>query len=232
MQSPPSPPAPRPASANCPGAEAQPSAATIGQAQQATLCLLNERRAQQGLGPLGRDAMLESAATGFSHRMVAERFFSHESPDGGTLRDRLAAYVSGLSEWAIGENIAWGTGGYSTPGSIVEMWMNSSGHRANILSARYGALGIGIAPGNPRGGGGATYTTDFGNVVRSRAGAASQTPVATPGEPAARPKPRKTKKRKAKRKRARCARKVRGKRRSKRRAKCSRRVKRHARRRR
>lgn len=213
-----------PASASCPGADARPSAATIGQAQQATLCLLNERRAQQGLGPLGRDAMLESAATGFSQRMVAERFFSHDSPDGGTLRDRLAAYVSGLSGWAIGENIAWGTGGYSTPGSIVEMWMNSSGHRANILSSRYAAIGIGIAPGNPRGGGGATYTTDFGNVVRSGA-AGQQTPAAAPDEPAAKPKPRKTRKRKskAKRKRARCARKVRGKRRgSKRRAKCSR----------
>ena len=181
-----------PASANCPGADAQPSAATIGQAQQATLCLLNERRAQQGLGPLGRDVMLENAATGFSHRMVAERFFSHESPDGGTLSDRLAAYVSGLSGWAIGENIAWGTGGYSTPGAIVQMWMNSSGHRANILSSRYAAIGIGVAPGNPRGAGGATYTTDFGNVVRSRAGAATPTPVATPDAPAAKPKPRKT----------------------------------------
>ena len=221
-----------PASASCPGADTQPSAATIGQAQQATLCLLNERRSQHGIGSLGRDAKLESAATAFSHRMVAERFFSHDSPDGGTLRDRLAGYVEGLSGWAIGENIAWGTGSYSTPGSIVEMWMNSSGHRANILSSRYRAIGIGIAPGNPRGGGGATYTTDFGNVVRSGVGA--QTPVATPDKPAADPKPRKAKKRKAKkrkakRKRARCARKVKGKRHSKRRAKCSRKVKRRAR---
>lgn len=218
-----------PASAGCLGASAPPSAATIAQARQTTLCLLNERRAQLGLGPLGRDGMLDSAATGFSHRMVAERFFSHDSPDGGTLRDRLAAYVSGLSSWAIGENIAYGTGSYSTPGSIVEMWMNSSGHRANILSSRFRAVGIGIAPGNPRGaGGGATYTTDFGNVVRSGVGAGAQPPVVTTDEPGSKPKPRKTKKPKAKRKRARCARK----RRVKRRAKCSRRVKRHARRRR
>ena len=205
-----------PASASCPGADAQPSAATIAQAQQSTLCLLNERRAQQGLGPLGRDGLLESASTAFSHRMVAERFFSHTSPDGGTLRNRLAAYVAGLSGWAIGENLAWGTAGSSTPGSIVEMWMKSSGHRANILSSRYQAIGIGIAPGNPSGGGGATYTTDFGNAV-------------TPEQPATDPKPRTAKKRKAKKpKRARCARRrsARGKRGSKRRAKCTRKTKR------
>ncbi len=191
-----------PASAACPGADTAPTAGTIAQAQATTLCLLNEHRAQHGLGGLGRDATLESAATGFSHRMVAEHFFSHESPDGGSLRDRLAAYVAGLSGWAIGENIAYGTGGYSTPGSIVEMWMNSSGHRANILSSRFRAIGIGIAPGNPHGSGGATYTTDFGNVVRSAVGTAPE-PVATPGKPSAKPKKRKAKERKAKRKRAR-----------------------------
>ena len=89
-----------PASAACPGAGTAPSASTMPGVKAATLCLLNERRAQAGLPALASDRLLEDAATRFSARMVAERFFSHDGPDGTDLGDRLRA--SGLPERPVG----------------------------------------------------------------------------------------------------------------------------------
>ncbi len=112
--------------------------------------------------------------------MVAERFFSHVAPDGSTMgaRVRASGYLDGLSSWAIGENIAYGSGSYANAAKIVQMWMESPGHRANILSGRFRAIGVGIVTGTPRGSEGATYTTNFGSTVRSGApaGAAAQSP--------------------------------------------------------
>jgi uncharacterized protein YkwD len=96
--------------------------------------------------------------------MTRKRFFSHTSLDGTDFvtRIRQSGYLSGARSWSVGENIAWGSGGRSTPRSIGSAWMDSPPHRANILSSSYRAIGIGIALGTPSGGSGATYTTDFG----------------------------------------------------------------------
>ncbi len=196
-----------PASAACPGATTAPSASSMAGVKAATLCLLNERRAQAGLPGLTSDRLLEDAATRFSARMVAQRFFSHDAPDGTDLGDRLRAsgYLNGLSGWSIGENIAYGTGRYATASSIVQMWMESPGHRANILSGRFRAIGIGIASGNPRSSSGATYTTDFGSAVRS---AGSTTAPASAPTPAPQTAPRKPAKRGKKAKRSKRARRL------------------------
>lgn len=97
--------------------------------------------------------------------MVASQFFSHVSPGGSTLtvRVRKTAYLNGTSSWSLGENLAWGSRGRASPRAIVNAWMNSPGHRANILSRQFRDIGIGIAIGTPAGfENGATYTTDFG----------------------------------------------------------------------
>lgn len=107
---------------------------------------------------MGRDPSLGA--------MARRNFFSHDSPGGDDLVDRVkrAGYLSGSSSWALAENIAWGSGSYATPRSIVNGWMHSSGHRDNILSPRFRHVGVGVARGTPVGSssGGATYTTDFG----------------------------------------------------------------------
>jgi uncharacterized protein YkwD len=195
-----------PASAQCPGADSAPTASNLPAVKSATLCLLNDRRAQNGLSALGGDSMLEDAATRFSRRMVAEGFFSHEAPDGTDLVDRLRAsgYLNGLSGWSVGENIAYGTGRYATPASIVQMWMDSSGHRANILSTRYRAIGIGIALGTPRSSSGATYTTDFGSTVRSAAPTAPTTSPPSSSPRPTRPPRRRKKAKRSKRSRRAC----------------------------
>jgi uncharacterized protein YkwD len=130
-----------------------------------TLCLINRQRAAHGLRPLRANGPLSRAARGHSVDMVRRGYFSHNTPQGVSpfQRMRQTGYGSKRRACALGENIAAGTGPFSTPASIVRMWMNSSGHRANILSSSYRDTGVGVAYGYPgshlRG---ATYTQDFG----------------------------------------------------------------------
>jgi uncharacterized protein YkwD len=132
---------------------------------RATLCVLNAHRARHDLGALRLNRKLSTAARRHSRAMVREHFFSHDSPNGASFVDRIRAtgYLEGAQSWSVGENIAYGSGRRSTPRSIGRAWMNSPGHRANILSTSFREIGIGIAAGTPVGGGGATYTTDFGH---------------------------------------------------------------------
>jgi len=175
--------------AACPGADVVPTAATIAQASQATLCLLNNERAAAGLHPVVETPGLTQPSAAYSARMVAENFFAHVSPDGGTLVDRLTAarYIAPDGDWTVGENIAWGQGDLGTPRNIAVAWMNSPGHRHNILTGEFTEIGIGIAlgtPGDPTWG--ATYTTDFGAVAGHEAVAtAASVPTVAPAAPAA-----------------------------------------------
>ena len=156
-----------PASANaaCAGADLRPAAGNLKQVRSAVLCLLNQERASRGLGKLRAHAKLRRAAERHSRSMNANNYFDHVSPAGTTPVERVkaAGYLTGASSWAVGENIAWGERRLSTPAEIMESWMNSAGHRANILNRRFRHVGIGVAAGAPVGGaGGATYTTAFG----------------------------------------------------------------------
>jgi uncharacterized protein YkwD len=154
-------------SAACPGADLVPDAGNLAQVGQATLCLLNDERAAAGLRPLTYSAALTTPSAAYSTRMVTENFFAHVSPDGTTLESRLTAarYIAPDGDWFVGENLAWGQGDLATARNIVFAWMNSPGHRHNILEPEFTEVGIGIVPGTPGDPTwGATYTTDFGNV--------------------------------------------------------------------
>jgi uncharacterized protein YkwD len=133
-------------------------------AAAATLCLLNQERTSRGLDPLAASPTLDKAAAAYARDMVARRFFDHVSPGGGTMIDRMkAAGWVPAGAWTAGENIAWGTGELGTPAAIVDGWMHSPGHRANILKPAYGQVGIGIAAGAPQAGydDAGTYVNDF-----------------------------------------------------------------------
>ena len=148
----------------CTSANASASQVTKRVLVRATLCVLNAERARHDLRPLRLNRRLSRAARHHSRAMARKRFFSHTSPAGTTFVDRIrrTGYLHGARRWNIGENIAWGSGGLSAPRAIATAWMHSAGHRANILSRSFGAIGIGVARGTPSGGGGAIYTTDFG----------------------------------------------------------------------
>ena len=148
----------------CHAANASASQASKRALVRATLCVLNVQRARHDLRPLRLNRKLSRAARRHSRAMARQRFFSHNSRNGASFVDRIrrTGYLSGVRSWRIGENIAYGAGGRSTPRSIGGAWMRSAPHRANILSASFREIGIGLASGTPVGGGGATYTTDFG----------------------------------------------------------------------
>lgn len=104
--------------------------------------LVNEERAKEGAKPLVLDEDLCAVAAMHSEDMIARNFFDHENPDGASPFDRMKAY--GISYMAAAENIA---AGQTTPEQVMDSWMNSPGHRKNILNNAYGKIGIGIAMG-------------------------------------------------------------------------------------
>lgn len=153
------------AAAECPDADLDPDASNLGRIRTAILCLHNQIRAHRGLPTLRMNRRLRKAAVGHSRDMVANDYFEHTTPKGVTMVDRIlrAHYVRANQGWSLGENLAWGTGSYATPRGAVDAWMNSEGHRDNILRRAYREVGIGIVVGVPSTDGiGATYTLDFG----------------------------------------------------------------------
>ncbi|MFF5208818.1 CAP domain-containing protein [Streptosporangium sp. NPDC000396] len=121
--------------------------------QEEVVRLTNIERQKGGCGPLKSDPQLQSAAQGHSADMAAKNYFSHTSQDGRTMTDRIkASGFSPMSAWA--ENIAYG---YRTPAEVLKGWMNSSGHRANIMNCAYTHIGVGVAPSSR----GPYWTQDF-----------------------------------------------------------------------
>jgi uncharacterized protein YkwD len=192
------------AGAACANPTLAPAPASIAAINTATLCLLNGERADHGLAPLAANARLAAAATAYAQDLVAGSYFSHTGRNGSTVYDRVnaAGYIPPGAGWALGENLAWGTGALSTPGSIMQAWMNSPGHRENILNPDFREIGVGIALGNPAqtDGQGATYATEFAVLDGVDDAAEPPAPSATPDESTS-PSPRKAHKRKRARKR-------------------------------
>ncbi|MEU9194742.1 CAP domain-containing protein [Streptomyces hundungensis] len=134
-----------------PSQRAQPPSTEVS-AAAAVLSLVNQERAQAGCRPVTADPALASLAGAFSVDMAARGFFDHTDPDGRSPWDRAArAGVQGLG----GENIARGQ---ADAKAVMDSWMNSPGHRANILNCEYKSLGVGVhfGPGGP------WWTQDFG----------------------------------------------------------------------
>jgi uncharacterized protein YkwD len=156
------------AQADCPHADVMPSADNEGVVRAAILCLHNQIRAERGLPVLRENGRLRNAALAHSQDMVERGYFEHTAPGGVSMVDRIMAarYASRNVGWALGENLAWGTGRLATPRLIMRAWMDSPGHRANVVKRAYREIGIGVVTGTPSAGNqGATYTADFG-VIR------------------------------------------------------------------
>jgi uncharacterized protein YkwD len=154
--------------APCANTTITPDSANLDVVRTALLCLHNQVRGNAGLPALKDNAKLRRAAVGHNNDMVADGFFDHTSPNGDTFVDRIldTGYARRNDGWTIGENLAWGTGELSTPQAIMNAWMNSSGHKANILKKSYKEVGIAVRLGVPSDAGvGATVTADFGAKV-------------------------------------------------------------------
>jgi uncharacterized protein YkwD len=130
--------------------------AQMSTVEQTLLQLTNAERAKHKLPPLHANGVLFAVARAHSANMARHQQMSHVL-DGKTPFDRLHAAGYSFS-WA-GENIAYGYGAYAQPAAIVQGWMNSPPHRANILSPHYTQIGLGVAHDQH---GRVYYTQDFG----------------------------------------------------------------------
>ena len=123
--------------------------------------------ATAGGPPLRLNARLAKAALGHARDMARKDYFAHDSQSGANFVDRIkrTGYLHGVGTWTVGENIAWASGAQASPRAIVQAWMRSAGHRANILSGAFHEIGIGVAQDPPVAdvGPGGTYATDFGS---------------------------------------------------------------------
>jgi uncharacterized protein YkwD len=149
----------------CANADLAPNAGNLDKIRVAVVCLHNQVRVRNGLPLLKGNTRLRRAAEAHSADMVAKRYFAHDSQSGASMVDRIlgAGYVREDQGWLLGENLEWGTGSLATPRGAIQAWMDSPGHRANLLKRGYRHMGVGISLGVPTGdGAGATYTVDFG----------------------------------------------------------------------
>lgn len=122
--------------------------AAEGEAWRAeVLQLVNDERAAWGLDPLSHSQTLEDQAEQYACEMIYYGFFAHDNPvTGSELPDRAAEF--GYDYWVIGENLA---AGQPTPVRVVQDWMGSPGHRANILDERFTEAGVGVRVGGEYG---------------------------------------------------------------------------------
>ena len=118
----------------------------IGGYQAEVLRLVNEQRANYGLSALSYSTQLEAVAYAHSKDMAQNNYFSHTNLSGQSPFDRMRA--AGISYRAAAENIA---AGQKTPQEVVNAWMNSAGHRANILNSSVTKMGVGIYSGGSYG---------------------------------------------------------------------------------
>jgi uncharacterized protein YkwD len=158
--------------APCANADLVPTATNVAQVRGATLCLINRERTTRGRRALRQNRHLRRVAERYSRQMVRHGFFEHVGHDGSTVLSRIknaTSYLQSAVGWSVGENLYWGSGRLATPAESVKAWINSPGHRRNMLNRRFRDIGIGIALGAPQNVGGspsATYTTEFGTRTR------------------------------------------------------------------
>jgi uncharacterized protein YkwD len=130
-------------------------AARLTPTESSVLTAVNATRAGYGLRPLAFDRHLERAARSHSADMLRHGYFAH-----GAFSQRLASFA--VAGHLIGENLAWESGESNLAQFVVEAWLRSPDHRANLLRPGYRRIGIGVSAGTFLGhGGAAVVTADF-----------------------------------------------------------------------
>lgn len=117
------------------------TAGTTRNYEEQVLVLVNKERTSRGLKPLQMDRKVQEVARIKSQDMRKKSYFNHVSPTYGTPFEMLKSF--GISYTMAGENIAEG---YASPELVVKGWMNSKGHRENILNSEFTHIGVGYEP--------------------------------------------------------------------------------------
>ena len=152
----------------CAQSDLRPVAAEIGAYEAAVVCLINHERVMRDRARLDVRPRLTAAAERHARDMVQRGYFSHVSPAGNDMVDRLrrVGYLPRDGAWTAGEILSWGVLWRSTPEATVAAWLDSPPHRAAMLDPRFTEIGAGAALGNPRGlaAPGVTVAVEFGDV--------------------------------------------------------------------
>jgi uncharacterized protein YkwD len=144
--------APASASAqDCPFAELQASADNLPAFTRAVVCLVNTERIERNRRPLDIDSRLVLAGTRHATDMVARDYFSHFTPAGADIVDRLrrVGYLPDRGWWMAGEVLAWGVFWRATPRATVDAWFDSPPHKEALLEPGFREIGAGAVVGNP-----------------------------------------------------------------------------------
>jgi uncharacterized protein YkwD len=147
------------ATGGCQGAGAQASSASPRKLRSALLCLVNRKRAANGLGALMADRKIQRAAGRHARDMARHNYFAHQRAGGPDLTTRLERAGWRGSAW--GETIAYGCGSTGTPRATLRSWMNSPPHKDVLLSSKYDRAGVGVTASAPCGDGG-LWVVDVG----------------------------------------------------------------------
>ncbi len=156
------------AGAACSGTSLRPAPGDASAVDRATLCLVNGIRRAHGLRALRANRYLGKVAGSQVATMVRWDYFADVRPSGQTPLSLVGVthYPAHTAGYAVGQNIAWGTGSFADPEHIVAEWMASPPHRAIILTGYYRDAGVAVEPALPgilrAGDSGATYAMEFG----------------------------------------------------------------------
>ena len=163
------------AAAACPDADLLPAPDNLDRVETATLCLLNRERRAARLVPLRFSAALDRSAAFHSIEMVRYHFLAHEEPGHPTLLARIRGYgfFDGVADGLYAENVGAGATSNGTAQALMDAWMASPPHRANVLYPKFRKVGIAavLAPKDPAFFAdypSTVYTTDFGRRYKRR----------------------------------------------------------------
>ena len=145
----------------CAGADD--SNANAGLQESAMSCLINYARSQAGLGRLGEYGKLDTSSANKAGDILRCNQFSHEACGRDfTYWMRRSGYLNAKCWW-VGENLAWGTGSLGSARSIMQAWLHSPDHRANLLSTNFSQFGLSLRVGGLSGNANAhVWVNEFG----------------------------------------------------------------------
>jgi uncharacterized protein YkwD len=176
------------AAAACPDADLVPASDNLARVEAATLCLMNRERRAARLVALRRSAALDRSAAYHSIEMVRYHFLAHEAPGRPTLLTRIRGYgyFDGVADGLYAENVGAGATSNGTAHALMDAWMASPPHRANVLYPKFRKVGIAavLAPSDPAFFAdypSTVYTTDFGRRYMRRR-CAKRAPAASPNQ--------------------------------------------------
>lgn len=178
----------------CPDADLVPARDNLPRVEASVFCLINQTRSHAGLAKLTRSPKLDGSSAWHDGEMLQYRFLSETAPGRTTVLERINrfGYFKGVKNGLYAENVGAGASSNGTPQKLMDAWMASPPHRANILYPNFRDIGIGaiLAPPDPAffaNFPSTVYTTDFGRrlgkphcVARKRRRSGSSSRQATP----------------------------------------------------